>query len=201
NLVRSHAAGTGPILPEPQVRAMLLARANTLAQGYSGVRPIVIQRLLDMLNAQVHPRVPAQGSLGASGDLAPLAHLALPLIGEGEACYNGALMLGGEAMTAAGLEPLTLQAKEGLALLNGTAFMVGLGALIVRRAINLALTADIAAALTLEALRGTDRAYDDRVHQLRPHPRQIDCATFLRQVLAGSELLRPTTSKNVQDPY
>ncbi|MCB8936783.1 MAG: histidine ammonia-lyase [Ardenticatenaceae bacterium] len=201
NLVRSHAAGTGPILPEPQVRAMLLARANTLAQGYSGVRPLVIQRLLDMLNLGVHPRVPAQGSLGASGDLAPLAHLTLPLIGEGEAFYNGTLMLGGEAMSAAGLEPITLQAKEGLALLNGTAFMVGLGALVVRRAINLALTADIAAALTLEALRGTDRAYDDRVHQLRPHPRQIDCANFLRQILAGSQMLRAKTSKNVQDPY
>jgi histidine ammonia-lyase len=201
NLVRSHAAGTGPNLPEEDVRAMLLARANTLAQGYSGVRPVVIQRLLDMLNAGVHPRVPAQGSLGASGDLAPLAHLTLPLIGEGEAFYNGSLMLGGEAMAAAGLEPIVLQAKEGLALLNGTALMVGLGAIVVRRAINLALTADIAAALTLEALCGTDRAYDDRVHQLRPHPRQIECAAYLRQILTGSELLRPAKSKNVQDPY
>ncbi|WP_420631561.1 histidine ammonia-lyase [Candidatus Leptofilum sp.] len=201
NLVRSHAAGTGPALLEEQVRAMLLARANTLAQGYSGVRPIVIQRLLEMLNAGVHPRVPAQGSLGASGDLAPLAHLALPLIGEGEAFFNDALMPGGEAMAAANLEPIELEAKEGLALLNGTAFMVGLGALVVRRAINLALTADIAAALTLEALRGTDHAYDARVHQLRPHPRQIECATFLRRVLAGSQLLRPKSSKNVQDPY
>lgn len=201
NLVRSHAAGTGPILPENQVRAMLLARANTLAQGYSGVRPVVIQTLLDMLNAGVHPRMPAQGSLGASGDLAPLAHLTLPLIGEGEAFFQGTLRPGGEAMAAAGIRPLILQAKEGLALLNGTAFMVGLGAIIVRRAINLALTADIAAALTLEALQGTDRAYDDRVHQLRPHPRQIDCATFLRRVLQGSTLLRPAISQNVQDPY
>ncbi|VAW41013.1 Histidine ammonia-lyase [hydrothermal vent metagenome] len=201
NLVRSHAAGTGPILPEKDVRAMLLARANTLAQGYSGVRPILIQTLLDMLNAGVHPRVPAQGSLGASGDLAPLAHLALPLIGEGEAYFNGTLLPGNEAMAAANITPLTLHAKEGLALLNGTAFMVGLGSLVVRRAINLALTADIAAALTLEALCGTDRAYDERVHQLRPHPRQIECAAFLRQILAGSSLLRPITSDNVQDPY
>ena len=201
NLVRSHAVGTGPILPEEHVRAMLLARANTLAQGYSGVRPVVIQTLLDMLNAGVHPRVPAQGSLGASGDLAPLAHLTLPLIGEGEAFFNGSQLPGGEAMAAAGIEPIVLQAKEGLALLNGTAFMVGLGAIVVRRAINLALTADVAAALTVEALRGTDRAYDERVHQLRPHPRQIECAAFLRQILAGSEMLRPTTSKNVQDPY
>ncbi|MCP4415777.1 MAG: histidine ammonia-lyase [Chloroflexi bacterium] len=201
NLVRSHAAGIGPILPEKDVRAMLLARANTLAQGYSGVRPILIQTLLDMLNAGVHPRVLAQGSLGASGDLAPLAHLALPLIGEGEAYFNGELLPGAEAMAAGGITPLTLHAKEGLALLNGTAFMVGLGSLVVRRAINLAITADIAAALTLEALRGTDRAYDARVHQLRPHPRQIECAAFLRQILAGSNLLRPITSDNVQDPY
>ena len=201
NLVRSHAVGTGPILPEEDVRGMLLARANTLAQGYSGVRSIVIQTLLDMLNSGVHPRVPAQGSLGASGDLAPLAHLTLPLIGEGEAFYQGSLLPGGDAMQAAGLSPLILQAKEGLALLNGTAFMVGLGAIVVRRAINLALTADIAAALTLEALQGTDRAYDDRVHQLRPHPRQIECAAFLRKILAGSRLLRPATSTNVQDPY
>jgi histidine ammonia-lyase len=201
NLVRSHAAGTGPILAESDVRAMLLARANTLAQGYSGVRPVVIQTLLAMLNAGVHPRVPAQGSLGASGDLAPLAHLSLTLIGEGEAFYHGSLLPGGEAMAAAGITPIELQAKEGLALLNGTAFMVGLGALVVRRAINLALTADIAAALTLEALQGTDRAYDARVHQLRPHPRQIDCATFLRRILAGSGMLRPAGSQNVQDPY
>ena len=201
NLVRSHAAGTGPILEETDVRAMLLARANTLAQGYSGVRPIVIQTLLDMLNAGVHPRVPAQGSLGASGDLAPLAHLTLPLIGEGEAFYNGTLLTGADALAAAGISPIQLQAKEGLALLNGTAFMVGLGAIVVRRAINLALTADIAAALTLEALQGTDRAYDDRVHQLRPHPRQIECAAFLRQILRGSSFLRPATSSNVQDPY
>lgn len=116
--------------------------------------------------------MPAQGSLGASGNLAPLAHLTLPLIGEGEAFFNGAQLPGGEAMATAGIKPLVLQAKEGLALLNGTAFMVGLGAIVVRRAINLALTADIAAALTLEALQGTDRAYDDRVHQLRPHPRR-----------------------------
>ncbi len=201
NLVRSHAAGVGPALAESVVRAMLLVRANTLAMGYSGVRPRLITALLDLLNAGVHPRIPAQGSLGASGDLAPLAHLTLTLIGEGEAFYQGALLPGGEALHRAGLTPVVLEAKEGLALLNGTAFMVGLGALLTRRAINLALTADVAACLSLEALHGTDRAYDPRVHAVRPHPRQIDCAAFLRRLLGGSDLLRPADSPNVQDPY
>lgn len=201
NLVRSHAVGVGPPLPQPVVRAMLLVRANTLAQGYSGVRPIIVQRLLDMLNRRVHPVVPAQGSLGASGDLAPLAHLVLVLIGEGEAEYEGERLPGAEAMRRAGLEPVTLEAKEGLALVNGTTLMVGYGALLVRRAINLVLTADVAAAMSLEALHGTDRAYDARVHAIRPHPRQIDDAAFLRRLLAGSQFLRGADSPNVQDPY
>ncbi|MBP6469359.1 MAG: histidine ammonia-lyase [Chloroflexi bacterium] len=201
NLVRSHAVGVGPELPERVVRAMLLVRANTLALGYSGVRPEVINLLLDMLNAGVHPRIPSQGSLGASGDLAPLAHLALVVIGEGEAWHQGDLVDGRSALMRAGLQPLQLQAKEGLALLNGTAFMVGMGALQVRRAINLALTGDIAASLSLEALHGTERAYDERVHRVRPHPRQIDCAAFLRRNLAGSQFLRGLDSNNVQDPY
>lgn len=201
NLVRSHAVGVGPPLPQIVVRAMLLVRANTLAQGYSGVRPVVVQRLLQMLNQRVHPVVPAQGSLGASGDLAPLAHLVLVLIGEGEADFEGERLTGAEAMRRAGLEPITLLAKEGLALVNGTTLMVGYGALLVRRAINLVLTADIAAAMSLEALHGTDRAYDARVHAIRPHPRQIDDAAFLRRLLAGSDLLRGAGSLNVQDPY
>ncbi len=201
NLVRSHAVGVGPDMPERVVRAMLLVRANTLALGYSGVRPVVVRRLLEMLNRGVHPRIPAQGSLGASGDLAPLAHLVLVLIGEGEAFYEGRLLPGDEAMRAAGLEPISLEAKEGLALVNGTTQMVGHGALLVRRAINLILTADAAACLSLEALCGTDRAYDARVHAVRPHPRQIDDAAFLRQLLSGSQLLRPASSHNVQDPY
>ena len=201
NLVRSHAVGVGPELPEAVVRAMLVVRANTLAMGFSGVRPVVVQRLVDVLNAGVHPCVPAQGSLGASGDLAPLAHLTLVLIGEGEAVYQGQRMRGGAAMHAAGLAPLELQAKEGLALVNGTTMMVGYGALLVRRGINLALTADATAALSLEALNGTGRAYDARVHAARPHPRQIDCATFLRRLLDGSEFLRGRDSNNVQDAY
>jgi histidine ammonia-lyase len=201
NLVRSHAAGTGPALSEQVVRAMLVCRANTLARGYSGVRPVVIDTLIAMLNHGVHPCVPAQGSLGASGDLAQLAHLALPAIGEGQAIYQGQEMSGEAAMQTAGITPLELEAKEGLALLNGTAFMVGLGSLLVRRAINLALTADVVVGLTLEALHGTEQAYDARVHDLRPHPRQIACAAFLRRVLAGSTLTRPIESQNVQDPY
>ncbi|MCB8942701.1 MAG: histidine ammonia-lyase [Ardenticatenaceae bacterium] len=201
NLVRSHAVGVGPDLPPAVVRAMLVVRANTLAMGHSGIRVAVIQLLLDMLNKGVHPRIPAQGSLGASGDLAPLAHMALVLIGEGEAVVDGVMMNGRSALQKVGLQPVQLQAKEGLALLNGTTLMVGMGALLVRRAINLALTADTAACLSLEALHGTDRAYDARVHALRPHPRQIDCAAFLRQLLSGSQLLRGDDPLNVQDAY
>lgn len=201
NLVRSHCVGVGPLLDERIVRAMLAVRANTLAMGFSGVRPAVIQLLLDMLNHGVHPEIPSQGSLGASGDLAPLAHLALVMIGEGHAIVKGERLAGTEALNSVGLTPVELQAKEGLALLNGTTFMVGSGALQVRRAINLALSADIAACLTLEALKGTDRAYDARVHAVRPHPRQIDCAAFLRKLIEGSELLRTDDPNNVQDPY
>ncbi len=201
NLVRSHAVGVGPLLESAVVRAMLLVRANTLARGYSGVRPSLVQLLLEMLNRGVHPRIPAQGSLGASGDLAPLAHLALVLIGEGEAEVDGRAYPGRDALAAAGLDPVQLEAKEGLAILNGTSFMVGLGALLVRRGINLALTADTVACLTLEALHGTDRAFDSRVHAVRPHPRQIDCASFLRRLLSGSDFLRRNDPRHVQDAY
>ena len=201
NLIRSHAAGTGDELDEQTVRAMLLIRANTLAMGYSGIRPVVVQLLLDMLNAGVHPCIPGRGSLGASGDLAPLAHLALVLIGEGEALLDGERLGGMEALCRADLKPVVLGAKEGLALTNGTTLMAGLGALLVKQATNLARTADAAAALTLEALYGTDRAYDARVHAVRPHPRQIACAAFLRSLLSTSQFLRTDDPNNVQDPY
>jgi len=201
NLVRSHAVGVGRHLSDEIVRAMMLIRANTLALGFSGVRPSVINLLVDMLNSDICPCIPSQGSLGASGDLAPLAHLALVMIGEGEATFKGQAMSGEHALNTAGLEPLVLEAKEGLAILNGTSQMVATGALIVRRAINLALTADTAAGMSLEALNGTDRAYDKRVHEVRPHPRQMDCARFLRAILRGSQLLRSANSPNVQDPY
>lgn len=201
NLVRSHAVGVGPELDEQVVRAIMLVRLNTLAMGYSGVRPAIIQLLIDMLNSGVHPVIPSQGSLGASGDLAPLAHLALVLIGEGEAMMHGKRLNGRSALHQAGLSPVVFEAKEGLGVLNGTGQMVGMGALLVRRAINLALTADVAASMSLEALKGTDRAYDARAHAVRPHPRQIDCAAFLRQLIAGSQLLRTDDPNNVQDPY
>ncbi|MDX1413329.1 MAG: histidine ammonia-lyase [Candidatus Promineifilaceae bacterium] len=201
NLVRSHAVGVGPIIGQQIVRAMLLVRANTLALGHSGVRPEIVQLLLNMLNCGVHPYIPSQGSLGASGDLAPLAHMALVMIGEGQAYHQGELFDGRTALARAGLAPVELKAKEGLALINGTTFMVGMGALQVRRAINLVLTADIAACLSLEALKGTGRAYDLRVHQARPHPRQIDCANFLCRIISGSQFLRDDDPNNVQDPY
>lgn len=201
NLIRSHAAGAGPELEEETVRAMLVVRANTLAMGYSGIRPEVVQLLVDMLNEGVHPCIPGRGSLGASGDLATLAHMSLVLIGEGEAICRSKRLDGAAALREAGLDPVVLKAKEGLALTNGTTLMAGLGALLVHRATNLALTADIAAALTLEALIGTDRAYDARVHAIRPHPRQVACAAFLRDILHGSRLLRSDDPGNVQDPY
>jgi histidine ammonia-lyase len=189
NIVMSHAVGTGPLLDADVVRAMMVVRANTLAKGVSGIRPLVVEQLLKLLHHNVIPLVPAQGSLGSSGDLAPLAHIALVLIGLGEAYVNGVRMSGAEALAAVGLEPLTLQAKEGLALTNGTALMAGLGALITHDAEQLCRTADIAAALSFEAMAGVPMALDPRIHAARPHPRQIECATFLRRVLQGSTLL------------
>ena len=189
NIVMSHAVGTGPLLDADVVRAMMVVRANTLAKGVSGIRPLVVEQLLKLLHHNLIPLVPAQGSLGSSGDLAPLAHIALVLIGLGEAFVDGARMTGAEALASVGLEPLTLQAKEGLALTNGTALMAGLGALITHDAEQLCRTADIAAALSFEAMAGVPMALDPRIHAARPHPRQIECAAFLRSVLHGSTLL------------
>src|SRR5690606_6229362 len=155
NFVRSHAAGTGEPLSEPVTRAMMLLRANTLAKGYSGVRPEVIQLLIEMLNKGMHPVIPCQGSLGASGDLVHLAHLALVLIGEGEALYNGARMPGGVALSQAGLTPVVLKAKEGLALVNGTQMMTAIGALAVLEAEALCKIADISGAMSVEGFMGS----------------------------------------------
>jgi histidine ammonia-lyase len=201
NLVRSHASGAGPELDEASVRAMLVVRANTLALGFSGVRPVLVQSLIDLLNHGVYPCIPSRGSLGASGDLAPLAHMALVLIGEGEAIFQGHRLDGASALQQANLKPVVLGAKEGLALTNGTTLMAGIGALLVCRASNLAITADVAASLALEALHGTARAYDARVHAVRPHPRQIACAALLRALLDSSRFLRTADPNNVQDPY
>jgi histidine ammonia-lyase len=201
NIIMSHAVGVGEPLDEPTTRAMMLVRANTLAKGHSGIRAETLVMLLEMLNRRVHPVVPSQGSLGASGDLAPLAHMALPLIGLGEAVYEGKTLPGAEALVRAGLSPVTLEAKEGLALTNGTAFMAAVGSLTTWQAENLACVADVAGALSLEALHGTPRAFDARLHAARPHPRQIECAAFVRQLIAGSTFVRPDDPLNVQDAY
>src|SRR5215212_1201541 len=168
NLVRSHACGLGAPLSAEETRAMMLLRANVLAKGFSGARPVVAETLLLMLGRGVHPVVPELGSVGASGDLAPLAHLALCCAGEGEAFYRDERMAGGEALKRAGVEPLLLEAKEGLALLNGTQALTAVGALALERAEALANAADISGAMTLEALKGTPVAFDEKIHAARP---------------------------------
>lgn len=201
NILVSHAVGVGQPIDPATTRAMMLIRASTLAKGYSGVRLETVEMLLNLLNAGVHPIIPSQGSLGASGDLAPLAHMSLVLIGLGEAIHRGDKLSGATALQRAGLVPLVLGAKEGLALTNGTAFMAAIGSLATRHAEEIAEVADVAGALTCEALHGTPRAFDERIHAVRPHPRQIVCAAFIRQLLAGSQFLRPDDPLNVQDAY
>ncbi len=203
NLVRSHACGIGPPLSEPEVRAMMLLRANVLTLGFSGVRPEVIELLCQMLNQRVHPVVPEKGSVGASGDLAPLAHLALNLIGEGEAFFAGNRMDSGEALKGAKLKPVKLEAKEGLALLNGTQAMHAVGGLSISRAKRLASIADVAGAMTLEGLRDTPAAFDPRLHDARPHQGQKTVAAHLNSLLQDSEI-RESHRKDdprVQDAY
>jgi histidine ammonia-lyase len=201
NILRSHAAGVGAALPEQIVRAMMVLRANALATGYSGIRPIVIETLLAMLDARIHPIIPEQGSLGASGDLAPLAHLALVLIGEGEAMLGGRRVSGREALATAGIAPIVLQPKEGIALINGTQLMTASGTLFLLEAERLATLADIAGALTLEALAGTDEAFSPRLHELRPHPGQVASAQHLRALLQGSARVTHKAYMRVQDAY
>jgi histidine ammonia-lyase len=203
NLVRSHACGVGQPLSSTETRAMLLLRANVLALGYSGARPLICETLVRMLERGVHPLIPEKGSVGASGDLAPLAHLALVVIGEGEAVYQGESLSGAEAMRRAGIEPVRLEVKEGLALLNGTQAMAAVGGLALHRALRLARVADVAGAMTLEALRGTPVAFDERIHNARPHPGQIEAAQHLRQLLTDSEIRRSHLEDDprVQDAY
>ena len=201
NIVLSHAVGVGQPFDIPTTRAIMLIRANTLARGHSGIRLDTLQLLLDLLNAGVHPCIPEKGSLGASGDLAPLAHMSLVLLGLGEAEFQGQRLSGVEALDRVGLRPITLAAKEGLALTNGTAVMCAIGALETQRARLLSRTSDIAGCLSLEALHGTALAFDDRIHQLRPHPRQINCANYLRALLKGSDFTRHHDPTNVQDAY
>ena len=203
NLVRSHAGGAGQPLSEAESRAMVLLRANVLAKGFSGCRPALVEGLVALLNAGVHPVIPEKGSVGASGDLAPLAHLALVIIGEGEAIYKGERMAGGEALRRAGLEPIALAAKEGLALLNGTQAMTAVGGLATARARRVAKLADVAGAMSLEALMGTPAAFDERIHKARPHRGQIAAAAHLIELLAGSEIREAHRERDsrVQDAY
>src|SRR5947207_461764 len=203
NLVRSHACGIGNPLSEPEVRAMMLLRANVLALGFSGIRLEIIEALCELLNQHVCPVIPEKGSVGASGDLAPLAHLALSLIGEGEAFFQGERMESREALRRAGLEPQHLEAKEGLALLNGTQAMHAVGGLAIFRAKRLSRVADVSGAMSLEALKGTPAAFDLRLQDARPHPGQKAVAKHLLSLLEGSEI-RKSHLKNdprVQDAY
>ncbi|HVA63381.1 MAG TPA: histidine ammonia-lyase, partial [Terriglobales bacterium] len=197
-----HACGVGAALPAAVVRAMLLLRANSLAKGYSGVRPVVVEALCALLNRRVHPVVPSQGSVGASGDLAPLAHLALVLIGEGEAEVGGKIVPGAAALRAAGLKPLTLEAKEGLSLLNGTQAMLACGCLSLLEAERLVESAEVVGALALEALRGTPVAFDARLQAVRGQRGQQVSAARLRALIAGSAIRRSHRHcGRVQDAY
>jgi histidine ammonia-lyase len=202
NLILSHAMGVGEALPRETVRAMLLLRAQSLAFGVSGVRLEVIELLLECLNRSVQPIVPAQGSVGASGDLAPLAHMSLLLIGEGQAWFGGQIMPAARALEQAGLKPLTLEAKEGLALINGTQAMTAIAALTLHDGLELATVADIAGAMSLEALKGTLSAFDARVSRVRPHPGMIEVAENVRKLGANSPIHRSHEGcEKVQDAY
>lgn len=203
NLLRSHACGLGDPLPEDEVRAMILLRANVLAKGFSGVRPEVIDGLLQLLNRRIHPVVPSRGSVGASGDLAPLAHLALPLIGEGEVFVEGRRIPAALALLQAGIAPLVLEAKDGLALLNGTQAITAVGALALIRAQRVVELADLAGAMTLEALLGTPTPFDERIQAVRPHAGQMSAAAHLRALLADSEIREShrLNDPRVQDAY
>lgn len=203
NLIRSHACGVGDPLGEVETRAVMLLRANVLTLGHSGVRAEVVELLLDCLNRGVHPIIPSRGSVGASGDLAPLSHLALVLIGEGEAILDGERMNGGAALTRAGLAPLVLEAKEGLALNNGTQVHTGVGALALLRAERVLETLEVAGAMSLEGLRGTPDAFDAAIQRVRPQRGQLESAARLRTLLADSEIRESHRhgDPRVQDAY
>ena len=203
NLIMSHSAGVGDPVPTDVCRAMLLLRLNALAKGYSGVREELVRLIAEMLNRSVHPRIPSRGSVGASGDLAPLAHLALVLIGMGQAEYGGELLPGATALSRAGLEPIRLEAKEGLALINGTQLMTAYGALALFDADRLVEAAEIAAALSIEAFKGSARPSDPRLQAVRPHPGQAAAAAHIHSLLAGSPIVESHQHycPRVQDPY
>jgi len=202
NLIRSHAVCVGEPFSEDFVRGIILLRANTLAKGLSGVREELIRLLLELLNRDIYPVIPSQGSVGASGDLAPLAHLSLVLVGEGECFLGGQRVPSRTALDKAAITPTTLQAKEGLALINGTQMMASLGSLAVAQAELLVKNAQVAGAMSLEALKGTDRAFDPRIHAGRPHPGQVRCAANLRRLVSGSAIIASHRHcDKVQDAY
>lgn len=201
NLIVSHAVGAGEPFDTEIVRGIMLLRINSLAKGYSGVRIETIQTLVDMLNKRVHPIIPEKGSLGSSGDLVPLSHMVLPMLGLGMAEYEGKIMPGKEAMDKAGIDIIELTSKEGLALINGTQAMTSVGALTVYDALNLLKVADIAAALSFEANNGVVNALDNRIHELRPHKGQIDTAKILLQLLKDSKMTTKQGEIRVQDAY
>ncbi len=201
NLIRSHACGVGEPFPEIVSRAMLLLRVNALLKGFSGVRVEVIQLLIDCLNKKIHPIVPQQGSLGASGDLAPLSHLALVLIGEGEAYYQGEQLAGGEALQKENLKPIVLSAKEGLALINGTQAMTAMGVVSYLEAEKLAYQSELISALTLEGLRGISDAFDEDIHFARGYPEQVGVAQRIRMYIKQSGLITEQGEVRVQDAY
>ena len=203
NLVRSHAVGVGDPLPASEVRAMMVLRANSLSKGHSGIRGVVIDRICEMLNRGVTPFVPSQGSVGASGDLAPLAHLALALIGEGECVGgDGARVPAGQSLRSAQIAPLVLEAKEAVSLINGTQAMLAIGTLALLATETLVDSADVIGSLTLDALRGTDVAFDERIHRARPHAGQLTTAANLRRMLEGSQIRESHREcGRVQDAY
>lgn len=201
NLVLSHAAGVGAPLPDAVVRAAMLLKANTMASGHSGVRTEVIETLIAMLNAGVHPVIPSKGSVGASGDLAPLAHMTLVLLGAGEARAGGECRPGRQALADAGIEPVELAAKEGLALLNGTQVMTAAGVLALHRAERLYRSADVVGAMSVEALSGNDSPFDARIHAVRGQDGQILVAGNLTRLLKGSEILKQRPLRRVQEAY
>ena len=201
NLIISHACGVGRHFEADVVRAIMLLRANALSRGFSGIAPTTLLTLIEMLNKNVIPAIPEKGSLGASGDLAPLSHMVLTLIGEGDAYYEGKLMDGAEAMAKAGITPVTLVAKEGLALINGTQVMTAVGALTAWDAMNLLKLSDISASLTIEALNGITDAFHPALHAVRPHPGQINTAKGLLTLLEGSKRTTKQGEIKVQDAY
>ncbi len=201
NLIISHSCGVGNPLDEDIVRAIMLLRANALAKGFSGIRLSTLNKLIEMINKGVHPVIPEKGSLGASGDLAPLSHMVLVLLGEGEAYYKGNRMSGKEAMDLAGIETIELTSKEGLALINGTQVMTAIGALTIYDSLKLSKMADITASLTMEAQNGIVTAFDEKVHKVRPHKGQINTAKNILNILEGSEMTTEQGEIRVQDAY